>query len=53
VSEVPSFDVYLISDQPECCRQCGARTNYIDVAPGLQEHHCPECFYVYLVEDDS
>jgi hypothetical protein len=52
-----TLDVYIMSDQPEQCRLCGARTEieHEDVEDGLitQIHHCHNCNYTYQLESDD
>ncbi len=42
-------EYYLSTDQPETCRECGTRTNFIDLTPILQSHQCPNCKYSYVL----
>jgi len=46
-----NLDVFLMTDQPETCGICGARTNWIDYKNGQQLHTCPNCNYIYLLEE--
>jgi hypothetical protein len=41
---------YLASDQPETCRWCGARTDFIELTASLQHHNCLNCQRQYYVE---
>lgn len=43
----PALDLFQMTDQPETCRRCGARTEFTDGPP--QVHTCPRCAYTYLV----
>ncbi|MCX5830336.1 MAG: DNA (cytosine-5-)-methyltransferase [Deltaproteobacteria bacterium] len=43
--------IFLMTDQPETCGICGARTNWIDYKNGQQLHTCPSCNYIYLLEE--
>lgn len=45
-----SLDVFLASDQPETCHECGTRTTFVDLTPVLQSHQCPTCKYSYMLE---
>jgi DNA-directed RNA polymerase subunit RPC12/RpoP len=42
-----------MTDQPEECRRCGARTHFITLSDTLQEHTCPSCGYKYLLEEEE
>lgn len=50
-------EVYLFSDQPTRCPQCGLRTeivcDQIDSPEKLQEHRCPssDCGFEFIVEE--
>jgi DNA (cytosine-5)-methyltransferase 1 len=46
-----NLDIFLMTDQPETCGTCGARTNWIDYKNGQQLHTCPNCNYIYLLEE--
>ena len=58
-----SLDTFLMTDQPETCRKCGARTEIVDDFTTDREggssetrhqlHQCPECGYRYWLDDDS
>ena len=48
--ELPLFDM---TDQPETCRKCGTRTEFMGLRKQLQIHWCPECDSLYLLEDDA
>jgi formamidopyrimidine-DNA glycosylase len=45
-----SLEVFLMTDQPETCRYCGSRTNFVQVGK-RQLHTCPECGKQYWVEE--
>ena len=49
------FDLplFLGSEQPETCRNCGARTEFEAVNRQLQLHRCEECGKQYLVEFEA
>lgn len=60
MSKVDGLDIFVMSDQPEQCRQCGCRTEFEDLDSVAQDlrnpqlHECPSCSYKYvLVEDDE
>lgn len=44
------MDTYEMTDQPETCRHCGVRTNFVEYDNEYQIHKCPECGYTYLLE---
>ena len=46
-----NLDVFLMTDQPETCRKCGVRTEWISCKDGSQLHTCPSCDFIYLVEE--
>ena len=58
-----SLDTFLMTDQPETCRKCGARTRLLEDNPDVEQdggrlehqqlHQCPECGYRYWLEVDS
>ena len=49
-SELP---IFLGCDQPETCRKCGARTDFIELTNDLQLHRCLACQNGYLVEFEA
>jgi predicted Zn-ribbon and HTH transcriptional regulator len=49
---VPPTDTFLMTDQPETCRECGARTHF-DEDDDIQYHRCPKCNKVYTLEEDE
>ena len=51
MSKKPFEDKYIMSDQPECCRHCGTRTNFLEIMM-FQAHVCPNCDYSYLLYED-
>lgn len=48
-----SLDIFIMTDQPETCRQCGTRTDFTDLSKGIQIHLCRNCQFTYLLEDGS
>lgn len=44
---------FLGTDQPETCRNCGARTDFDELADEKQLHQCITCGMQYLLEFDS
>ncbi len=50
-------DIFLFSDQPTTCPQCGLRTEIVaehfDSPAKTQEHRCPsaECAFEFIVEE--
>ena len=50
----PIVSVVLIgTEQPETCRECGARTEFDEVNSQLQLHQCCGCGNQYFVEFDD
>ena len=47
-----TLQTYLMTDQPETCPHCGARTDFDQLSPLIQKHRCLGCGYEYLCEDD-
>ena len=47
---VGSLETFQITDQPETCRRCGARTYFKEMGV-RQLHKCPACSYQYWVEE--
>lgn len=45
--------IFIGTDQPETCRVCGARTDFIELGRELQLHECLNCARVYFVEFDD
>ena len=56
--ETKDLEIYLATDQPETCRNCGVRTSFEDISPdpenlnSRQKHTCPNCGKVYVLEFD-
>lgn len=46
------IDTYYMHDQPFCCPQCGARTEYEEVG-AKQLHTCARCARHYWLEEDT
>jgi hypothetical protein len=46
------IDTFLMTDQPETCRQCGRRTRWVQLGKSLQMHICEGCQYGYLLEEE-
>lgn len=44
---------FVGNEQPEACRACGVRTNFIVLTTILQMHECPNCAKVYCLEFDE
>lgn len=42
--------LFLGTDQPETCRNCGARTEFEEVSSQQQIHECSGCRTQYLLE---
>jgi len=42
--------VFIGGEQPETCRACGARTNFIVLSVERQVHECPSCNNVYYLD---
>ena len=51
--EVEDLPIFFGTEQPETCRKCGVRTEFDDVAGGLQVHQCLTCANRYVVEFDE
>ena len=51
-TQLDSRMIFMGTDQPEMCRSCGARTNWIATDGAIQLHTCQNCAVAYLVEDD-
>lgn len=51
----PSIDlpIFLGTEQPETCRECGARTEFDEVNSQQQLHQCCDCGKQYFVEFDD
>lgn len=47
------LDVFIMTDQPETCRQCGMRTDFVDLSTTSQLHRCRNCQFTYLLEDGT
>jgi len=45
-----STEIFIASEQPETCRECGTRTKFVELSQGFQFHRCPNCKYSYLLE---
>lgn len=50
VDEIPT---YIMTMQPEECRNCGARTEFWEVLENKQFHFCPSCKTVYIVTENK
>jgi hypothetical protein len=48
-----AFDIFFMTDQPEMCRQCGTRTDFVDLSKTRQLHHCRNCQFTYWLEDGT
>jgi hypothetical protein len=49
------MDIYIMTDDLEKCRKCGARTNFEDFMDNneiCQIHICPCCNYEYIVKEE-
>ena len=48
------MEIYICSDQPECCRKCGTRTEVLhefeDDGALQQIHKCPACGFKYQLD---
>ena len=47
------LDIFIMSDQPETCRQCGCRTDFETLDFGPQLHRCSNCQFAYFLEDGA
>ena len=54
IKEVGELEVYSMTDQPETCRKCDSRTDFIEIDETKQQHQClsESCKYEYFVEED-
>ncbi len=51
VSEVIShLPIFIGTEQPETCRNCGTRTEFDEVADQRQLHQCARCGNQYLLD---
>lgn len=48
-----SLDIFIMTDQPETCRQCGTRTDFVNLSNDIQLHRCCNCQFTYWLEDDT
>lgn len=48
-----NLDHYAMTDQPETCHQCGARTDFVELSDVKQLHCCRDCQEVWVVEDEE
>jgi rubredoxin len=48
-----ALDIFIMTDQPETCRQCGTRTEFEDLSKGKQIHRCSNCQFTYILEDGT
>lgn len=48
-----ALDIFIMTDQPETCRQCGTRTDFADFSKGKQIHECSNCHFTYWLEDGT
>lgn len=48
-----ALDIFIMTDQPETCRQCGTRTDFEDLSKGEQIHRCSNCQFTYILEDGT
>ena len=49
-SDVTDDIIYIGTDQPEECRDCGCRTDFSELGDGKQLHVCPRCGKRYILE---
>ncbi len=47
------LDTFIMTDQPETCRQCGTRTDFETFDDGMQLHRCSNCLFTYFLEDGT
>jgi hypothetical protein len=52
-SELNETITFLGTDQPETCRKCGARTDFLEFTREIQLHLCLLCSNRYFVEFDD
>ena len=51
MDELDNLPLFRMSDQPEECRHCGARTEFVELPDGDQFHECLACGFAYKVCD--
>lgn len=42
--------IFIGNEQPETCRKCGMRTDFVALSVNLQIHKCPVCNFEYYLE---
>jgi predicted Zn-ribbon and HTH transcriptional regulator len=47
------LSIFLSSDQPETCRQCGCRTEFDVQEDKTELHKCPDCDFTYILEHEE
>jgi uncharacterized Zn finger protein len=47
------LDIFIMTEQPETCRQCGTRTDFVDFSKTRQIHECSNCHFTYWLEDGT
>jgi len=53
LKSLASLETFVMTDQPETCRSCGARTRFRQVTDTKQFHQCTDCGKSYwLVEKE-
>lgn len=54
LKSLASLETFEMTEQPETCRSCGARTRFRQVTDTKQFHQCPDCGNSYwVVEEES
>jgi len=49
--KLDDLDVFTMTDQPETCPMCGARTEFLEMPTRKQVHVCLNCKEVFVVEE--
>lgn len=47
------LDTFIMTDQPDTCRQCGTRTDFETLNCDTQLHRCSNCQFTYFLEDGT
>lgn len=49
--EKSNMEILIMGDQPTLCPFCGTRTEICNESTQIQFHQCPNCRFMFLVED--
>mgnify|MGYP007070383857 CR=1 FL=1 len=53
LSNVDPIPTFIGTEQPEVCRACGVRTDFIVLSVERQVHECPNCENIYFLEFEA